>query len=226
MFTILPVAQADVSGNLLFDVAIHEVHQDDTVDRLYVIRPLFTFAALLGNSFRSVIDHSPNEVWVTTLLHLNNNLLATVSVAKDVVDAVLAIVVRGYLFLVKIAYIGDVALSDEQTVQEVNQYQFILFLSEEPFESGIGERTHVFCVVHDIYTFKFNWLYIVFFSKVYSFFLIRKCFGEKIFRGWQKHHQYDSSSMAVDSFIIELGLKLIVFLQLLGKVDWSFGVFH
>jgi hypothetical protein len=111
-----------MGGNLLFDVAIHEVHQDDTVDRLYVIRPSFTLAALLGNSFRSVIDHSSDEVWVTTLLHLNNNLLATVSVTKDVVDAVFAIVVRGYLFLVKIAYIGDVALSDEQTVQEVNQY--------------------------------------------------------------------------------------------------------
>jgi hypothetical protein len=109
---------------------------------------------------------------VTTLLHLNNNLLATVSVTKDVVDAVLAIVVRGYLFLVKIAYIGDVTLSDEQTVQEVNQYQFILFLPEEPFESGIGERTHVFCVVHDIYVFCINWLYKYIFLKGILFLLI------------------------------------------------------
>jgi hypothetical protein len=43
-----------------------------------------------------------------------------------------------------------VALSDEQTVQGINQYQLVLFLPEKPFESGIGERAHVFCVVHDI----------------------------------------------------------------------------
>jgi hypothetical protein len=134
--------------NLLLEAAIYEVHQDDTVDRLHLIFPVITLIALFGNRFRSVIYHSPGEVRVTTLLHLNNNLLATVCVAVDIVYTASTFVVRWYLFLVKVAYIGDVALSDEQTVQEVNQYQFILFLSEEPFESGIGERAHVFCVVH------------------------------------------------------------------------------
>jgi hypothetical protein len=126
---------------------------------------------------------------VTTLLHLNNNLLATVCVAVDIVYTASTFVVRWYLFLVKVAYIGDVALSDEQTVQEVNQYQFILFLPKEPFESGICERTHVFCVVHDIYTFKFNWLYIAFFFKSILFLLNSQMF-------WRKNIQAFQSSSA------------------------------
>jgi hypothetical protein len=49
---------------------------------------------------------------VITVLHLDNNVFSTVSVAKDVVDAASVLVVYGYLLLVKIAYISDVALSD------------------------------------------------------------------------------------------------------------------
>jgi hypothetical protein len=78
------------------------------------------------------------------ILHLYNNLIAVVCLAKDIIDDGTIFDISFYLLFVEISQVGNGPFSFQQAVQKIDEKNFAVFFAEYPFKPKVAERFYTF----------------------------------------------------------------------------------
>ena len=146
----LPVAQYHIRPELSRRILQPEIHEKDAIDGLQFEFPPRPLLPLPGDGLREIEQRPLAEILLAPVLHLDDELLAVVRRAINVIDAVAVFHRISQHFFINKLNVFDVPLAHQQIVQEINQQILVDFLPEDAFETDIGERidksTHILLV--------------------------------------------------------------------------------
>ena len=138
------VGQRHVGAKLLVEVYRAEVEKRHQVHGVDAILPRRSAFALSRNGLRHIVDATVLEVGLRLVLHLHDDVVATLRPAVDVVDERSVVLIERRLLLVEKRDVLDVLLALHQTVEEVDDQGLRYLLSEDSLETDIGERIDKF----------------------------------------------------------------------------------
>ena len=134
------------AAGVFFTLGKVEVQEADGVDRVQVEVPVAATLCLLADGKRGIIYRAVLEELLVHVLHLHDELLATLVGAIHVEDGTASV---GAVAEVLGVEVGDVAhrlLAVEQGVEETHEQLLIELGTEEPLETEIGMGVYVsFC---------------------------------------------------------------------------------
>ena len=148
LFALL-ICQYDVCSELVYFACLwHIVHETNCVYRQKLIGILILSLALIylfQNTSAGIADGAIQKIGLPLVLHFQDESLASVGFAENIVDNASLIFGLGQLLLVFEYYVLDVELSLQQIVEKANQQILAEFLTEDALEAPIGEGVDVLC---------------------------------------------------------------------------------
>ena len=145
----LLICQYDVRSELVYFACLwHIVHETNCVYRQKLIGILilcFALIYLFQNTSTGIAYGAIQKIGLPLVLHFQDESLARVGFAENIVDNASLIFGLGQLLLVFKYYVLDVELSLQQIVEKANQQILAEFLTEEALEAPIGEGVDVLC---------------------------------------------------------------------------------
>ena len=145
----LLICQYDVCSELVYFACLwHIVHEANCVYRQKLIGILILSLALIylfQNTSAGIADGAIQKIGLPLVLHFQDESLASVGFAENIVDNASLIFGLKQLLLVFKYYVLDLELSLQQIVEKANQQILAEFLTEEALEAPIGEGVDVLC---------------------------------------------------------------------------------
>ena len=128
-----------------------EVQDTNCVDGFQLVIPLAAFLNLFPQGKSSVVDAAVLEVEVIGILHLDDELLALLVLAVQVVDGLAIRFGAALLLGVEVGQVPDLFPVAEYLVKKVNQQVFVELRAEQTLEAKISEWIDVsFFATHPV----------------------------------------------------------------------------
>ena len=145
----LLICQYDVCSELVYFASLwHIVHETNCVYRQKLIGILILCLALIylfQNTSTGIADRAIQKIGLPLVLHFQDESLACVGFAENIVDNASLIFGLWQLLFVFEHYILDVELALQQIVEKAYQQILAEFLTEEALEAPIGKGVDVLC---------------------------------------------------------------------------------
>ena len=139
------VGQHDIRTQLPRRIVQPEIHEKHAIDSFQIEHPVHTLLPLFGNCARQIIQSPLLEILLAAVLHLHDELLTAFRRAVHIINAATVAHFFRQHFLVKKMNVGNMLLSDQKVIKEIDKQVLVDFLSENHLEPHIGERIDELC---------------------------------------------------------------------------------